>query len=99
MLIILQTVYLMHCFKSEAAAKPQYDNNYVNLSIIVRMGLTLSGRRLTFQWPRGNKITPQADLFTTTAEPLGVKRSALVTFPEYVGATRSHLYRIFNCFR
>ena len=46
MLIILQTVYLMHCFKSEAAAKPQYDNNYVNLRIIVRMGLTLSGRRL-----------------------------------------------------
>ena len=46
----------------------------------------------------GVKLPPGRS-FHTTAEPLGVKRSTLVTFPKYFGATRSHLYRIFNCFR
>jgi hypothetical protein len=47
----------------------------------------------------GGKIIPQADLFTTTAEPLGIKRCAFMTSPEYVETTRRHLFGIFNCFR
>jgi hypothetical protein len=47
----------------------------------------------------GDKITPQADIFNATAESLGVKRCALMTFPEYAGATRRQLYGVFNCFR
>jgi hypothetical protein len=48
---------------------------------------------------RGGKITPQADLFTATAEQLGIERCAVVTFLEHVGATKRHLYGVFNCFR
>jgi hypothetical protein len=48
---------------------------------------------------RGVKLPPHADLFTATAEPLGVKRCTLVTFSKHVGVTRRHLYDVFNCFR
>jgi hypothetical protein len=34
MLLILQKVNLMHCFKNEAAAGLQYDNNYVNPPVV-----------------------------------------------------------------
>jgi hypothetical protein len=47
----------------------------------------------------GVLILPQADLFTTIAEPLGVKRSTSVTFAEYVEANRRRLSDILNCFR
>ncbi|HEY5139928.1 MAG TPA: hypothetical protein VIJ25_11525, partial [Methylococcales bacterium] len=37
---------------------------------------------------RGGRITPQTDLFNGTPEPLGIYEYALVTFPEYVLATK-----------
>ena len=41
----------------------------------------------------GGKNTPQTDLFDAISKPLGVNRNALVTFPEYDGATKWHIFR------
>jgi hypothetical protein len=42
---------------------------------------------------------PQADLFTTTAKALGVKRSTFVNFLAYVGAISRHLFWHLQLFR
>ena len=47
---------------------------------------------LTLMYSRGVTL-PQADLFAAISEPLGVNRNALVTFPEYDGATKWHIFR------
>src|SRR5208282_2998529 len=41
----------------------------------------------------GGGISPQTDLFIAISKPLGVNRNALVTFPEYHGATKWHTFR------
>jgi hypothetical protein len=64
--------------------------NTVIIQLMITVLTLFAPLNLPMTW--GVKLSPQADLFITTAEPLGVKRRAFVTFPEYVGATRRHLF-------
>ena len=41
----------------------------------------------------GLNYPPKADLFAIISEPFGVKSNALVTFPQYDGTTKWHMFR------